>query len=480
MKKNSEFANIQFQLSKKLPQLKSNIFKINKNNETIEDDENLNNHLVLIENSKNLNINFNKSKPIKIICVGSENINLNLSNINLKIISNFIEITKCKNVEINFGNHLFQKIKIIQIENSQNCNLVFIDDVLSNEELQILEKKEKIKNEKIEKKEENEKKTEKIEKNEENEKIENEKKNENNKNKFLSYLKIISNENSEKNFITIKNNKNQQIKNFEIKLLTTETEEKKKNQEIKDEDDDDDGEDEGKMQIISTFENDNLISVKGIREGGGYLTSEKDKKQAEDKQIEFEKKFQKYIQDKLITSFKNKSKNDEVDIIMDKFEKTKLEFEKKKKEKLKKILEQEGENLENLKIENVEVEQSNNEIENKNEKIEKNEKNEKKISIEEEILLKKKKLKNTKTKETTLSDLFGGETFILSGEKPTFNPFLPQTLNDEEIKEYFDEDEKIKEKVKKIADLMKDKKLKIVIFTGAGISTSANIPDYRG
>jgi len=51
-------------------------------------------------------------------------------------------------------------------------------------------------------------------------------------------------------------------------------------------------------------------------------------------------------------------------------------------------------------------------------------------------------------------------------------------LNDEEIKEFFDEEDVLREKAVALADLIRDKKL--VVYTGAGISTSAKIPDYRG
>jgi len=51
-------------------------------------------------------------------------------------------------------------------------------------------------------------------------------------------------------------------------------------------------------------------------------------------------------------------------------------------------------------------------------------------------------------------------------------------LDDELIKEYYDDDEVLHEKAANLAELMKGKKT--VIYTGAGISTSAKIPDYRG
>lgn len=48
-----------------------------------------------------------------------------------------------------------------------------------------------------------------------------------------------------------------------------------------------------------------------------------------------------------------------------------------------------------------------------------------------------------------------------------------------EIKEHFDDEETLNWKVKQLADLIRNAK-HCVVFTGAGISTSAKIPDYRG
>jgi len=52
-------------------------------------------------------------------------------------------------------------------------------------------------------------------------------------------------------------------------------------------------------------------------------------------------------------------------------------------------------------------------------------------------------------------------------------------MNEEELKEYFDEPQIVQEKVKILADLIRNSK-HVVAYTGAGVSTSAKIPDYRG
>ncbi|CAF3704188.1 unnamed protein product [Rotaria sp. Silwood1] len=52
-------------------------------------------------------------------------------------------------------------------------------------------------------------------------------------------------------------------------------------------------------------------------------------------------------------------------------------------------------------------------------------------------------------------------------------------LNDEEIKEYFDTPDELDQKIKTLADFIRNAK-HFVVYTGAGISTSAGINDFRG
>jgi mono-ADP-ribosyltransferase sirtuin 6 len=53
------------------------------------------------------------------------------------------------------------------------------------------------------------------------------------------------------------------------------------------------------------------------------------------------------------------------------------------------------------------------------------------------------------------------------------------TPNDEDMSEYFDSEEHLKIKAKFVADCLKQSK-HAVLYTGAGISTAAKIPDFRG
>ena len=49
---------------------------------------------------------------------------------------------------------------------------------------------------------------------------------------------------------------------------------------------------------------------------------------------------------------------------------------------------------------------------------------------------------------------------------------------EEEKLEYFDSPKELNEKIEKLAELIRNSK-HFVAFTGAGISTSSGIPDYR-
>lgn len=63
---------------------------------------------------------------------------------------------------------------------------------------------------------------------------------------------------------------------------------------------------------------------------------------------------------------------------------------------------------------------------------------------------------------------------INGGPKPGYGH-----STEDEIKEYFDSEEELNLKIKELVSIIKNSKY-IVAYTGAGISTSAKIPDYRG
>jgi hypothetical protein len=85
----------------------------------------------------------------------------------------------------------------------------------------------------------------------------------------------------------------------------------------------------------------------------------------------------------------------------------------------------------------------------------------------------KSQLKHTETVETSVMDVVG-ESIVDKGNKSSTSH-----STDEEIKEHFDSKETLEMCVDEIVDLIKKSK-HLVVYTGAGISTSANIPDYRG
>jgi mono-ADP-ribosyltransferase sirtuin 6 len=79
-------------------------------------------------------------------------------------------------------------------------------------------------------------------------------------------------------------------------------------------------------------------------------------------------------------------------------------------------------------------------------------------------------------------DKFGyypGERAPESTPKVQPKPNSTSHKTQKEIEEHFDDEEKVDAAARQVAQLLKKSK-HAVIYTGAGISTSANIPDYRG
>jgi len=71
--------------------------------------------------------------------------------------------------------------------------------------------------------------------------------------------------------------------------------------------------------------------------------------------------------------------------------------------------------------------------------------------------------------------------FKATPENPSTTYYITKNsgLTEEEIKEYFDEPEEVQKKVKELANMIRQSKY-MLAYTGAGVSTSAKIPDYRG
>lgn len=85
----------------------------------------------------------------------------------------------------------------------------------------------------------------------------------------------------------------------------------------------------------------------------------------------------------------------------------------------------------------------------------------------------KQALKKTKTVVTTMTDVYSEIIEDLAQNNVSGAP------TEEELKEYFDDEQTLQEHVNKVAKLMQTAK-HVVFYTGAGVSTSANISDYRG
>eukprot|EP01080_Neovahlkampfia_damariscottae_P003738 gene3738-6626_t len=80
----------------------------------------------------------------------------------------------------------------------------------------------------------------------------------------------------------------------------------------------------------------------------------------------------------------------------------------------------------------------------------------------------KSSMKQVKTVETNLIDIIGEKDEVTTSH-----------LTQQEITEHFDDEATLKKNVKELTKLIKKSK-HVVVYTGAGISTSAKIPDFRG
>lgn len=191
-----------------------------------------------------------------------------------------------------------------------------------------------------------------------------------------------------------------------------------------------------------------VITTPIIREGVGYITTAAEKKVNDERQALFEKKIEQTIGEMISSSKKPEKEKEKPKMTNYKvFVKTvndleeamnQLTEEEKKKgiEMIKRVFLQEKPQLKFNSIESFD----------------------------------KSKLNHTETKEKHLGDVMD----LNAKDEKIFSK-----SREVELKEHFDDPETLHQEAKKIAKLIKESK-HLVVYTGAGISTSANIPDYRG
>lgn len=189
------------------------------------------------------------------------------------------------------------------------------------------------------------------------------------------------------------------------------------------------------------IEDEDLETVIALREGAGYVTSADELKKNEEKSALFEQKIQEFISKTIKIEPKKPEENKKAHV--------------KPKPASRALVEDPSIPPPPPPVEQV-----------------KNEGAAEAIDFQGALDAKKANLNAVETKVTSLMDMVGNA----ADNYHNLPKAMPVSKRSEE---YFDSMEKVVERVKIVADHIRAAK-HVVVYTGAGISTSANLPDYRG
>ncbi|KAG2374471.1 hypothetical protein C9374_010755 [Naegleria lovaniensis] len=179
-----------------------------------------------------------------------------------------------------------------------------------------------------------------------------------------------------------------------------------------------------------------------LREGGGYISTLKEKQFKDRIQQEFDRRMEQFLNEQLVQDESHRKKKQEA-------QKKSSLVSQKLKEKALQNGTQNSSFLDQIKNFKKDAE-----------------------------------LKSSETHETSLIDMVGnipvdfGKNRSKTNEAPQ-NDLGSITGLQQDVTEYQDDEETIREKAKQVASLIRNSK-HCCVYTGAGISTSSKIPDYRG
>ncbi|KAF0973919.1 hypothetical protein FDP41_007306 [Naegleria fowleri] len=178
-----------------------------------------------------------------------------------------------------------------------------------------------------------------------------------------------------------------------------------------------------------------------LREGGGYISTLKEKQFKDIIQQEFDKRMEKFLHEQLMQDESTRKKKEEAN-------KKARDVSQKLKQKASQTSSSSSSFLDQIQHFNKDAQ-----------------------------------LKPSETVEKTLKDVVGNQPIDFgrgshTQEQPCNNIGAITGLQDD-VTEYFDDEDTIRENARQVAALIRNSK-HCVVYTGAGISTSARIPDYRG